>query len=77
MLFEFSWCTGQPHGGSAAGLWKGSFREREKKLKVPGKTYLGSGQHPKVTDGKKEEKLHLLHSGLTKAGGPHRTSWQI
>lgn len=51
--------------------------EKEKKLKVPRKTYLGSGQHPKVTDGKKEEKLHLLHSGLTKAGGPHRTSWQI
>lgn len=52
---------------------RGRFRGRIKKLKVPEKTYVGSGQYPKAKDEKTKVKLHLLESGLTKTGRPNRT----
>lgn len=44
----------QPDGG------EGSFREIVETLQVPGKTDVGSGQHPKAKNEQELGKLHLL-----------------
>lgn len=59
---------GQPHGSRQSHGEKRHFRERTKKVRVPKKMNVGSGQHLRETEEKQKEILFLSKAQRWQAG---------
>lgn len=51
MPFELTRCGGQPHGRQADTWWDWGCTDRVREPRTPAQVDLGTGQHPKGTEG--------------------------